>query len=201
WFISPSMPTSFIYKTVQIGEKGGNQFWSVNKLFVEYFKKNSYKNLKNLIERWKKNPIFKKRMKIFRDCLSILKNVKNSINPSNLVLPTLIAQIDGIQTEFMIKNGLYYDIGRRGWKNRMGRIIQKKSWFLNQTLNSELLDQANDLCLNILFQESFPGTPLNNSFVTFSRHKILHGEYLRYGRIDNTIRAFLILDFLVELTN
>lgn len=37
--------------------------------------------------------------------------------------------------------------------------------------------------------------------ITFNRHKIMHGEYLKYGRIDNTIRAFLILDFLATLSN
>lgn len=199
WFISPSMPTSFIYEAVQIGRKKGNQRGVMNKLFVEYFSKNNFKNLKNLVERWKNNNIFKPRMKILRDCISTLKSAKRSSNPSNLVIPTLIAQIDGIQAEFMRQSGLHYDIRKRGWINKSGKKINKRKWFIKQTLNSELLDIANDVFLNILFQKSNPGQPLTTPF-TFNRHKILHGEYLIYGRIDNTIRAFLILDFLSSVS-
>ena len=199
WFISPSMPTSFIYEAVQIGRKRGNQRGAMNKLFVEYFSKNNFKNLKNLIEGWKNNNIFKPRMKILRDCISTLKSVKRPSNPSNLVIPTLIAQIDGIQTEFMEQSGLHYDVRKIGWINKSGKKIKKKEWLKKQTLNSELLDIANDIFLNILFQKAHPGQPLTTPF-TFNRHKILHGEYLRYGRIDNTIRAFLILDFLSSVS-
>ena len=63
-----------------------------------------------------------------------------------------------------------------------------------------MLDLANEIFLNILFQIAYPGKPLKTPF-TFNRHKIIHGEYLKYGRIDNTIRAFLILDFLATLSN
>jgi hypothetical protein len=199
WFISPSMPTSFIYEAVEIGRRKGNNFWSMNKLFVRYFSKNNFKNLKNLIEGWKNNNIFKPRMKILRDCISTLKSVKRPGNPSNLVISTLIAQIDGIQTEFMKQSGLHYDTIKRRWRDGSGKIIDKKKWLKSQTLNSELLDIANDVLLNILFQGANPGEPLKTPFI-FNRHKILHGEYLRYGRIDNTIRAFLILDFLSNVS-
>jgi len=107
-----------------------------------------------------------------------------------LVIPTLIAQIDGIRLEFMNRNGLSFWTKDKYWKQ----------WFKGQTPNPNLLDLANDIFLNILFQRSDPGEPLGIPF-TFSRHKIMHGEYLRYGRIDNTIRAFLILDFLATLSN
>jgi len=38
-------------------------------------------------------------------------------------------------------------------------------------------------------------------FFQFSRHKIMHGEDLQFGTIDNVIRAFLLLDFLANLKN
>jgi hypothetical protein len=118
-----------------------------------------------------------------------MRNAKDKCNPSNFVIPTLIAQIDGIRIEFMDQNGLSFWTKDKVWKR----------WFEGQTSNQELLDLANDIFLNILFQKSQPGKPLETPF-TFSRHKIMHGEYLRYGRIDNTIRAFLILDFLATLS-
>jgi len=200
WFITPSLPFDFVYNVVKIGRKRGNQRKNVNKLFVDYFCLNNFENLENLVEEWDNISIFKPRIKIFNDCISILKNSKRKTNPSNLLLPTLIAQIDGIQTEFMELNGLSFDPKSRKWKDKDGNIVYHKQWFKAQTSNQEMLDLSNHIFLNILFQKAQRGEPLETPF-TFSRHKIMHGEYVNYGRIDNTIRAFMILDFLATLTN
>jgi len=190
WFITPSLPLTFIFEVVKIGRRKGNQRKTINRLFIDYFSSNNFENLEKLVDGWETNEIFKPRMKIFRDCISVMRNAKGKYNPSTIVLPTLIAQIDGIRIEFMNRNGLSFWTKDRVWKG----------WFKGQTPNQKLLDLANDIFLNILFQKSQPGRPLETPF-TFNRHKIMHGEYLRYGRIDHTIRAFLILDFLATLSN
>lgn len=200
WFVTPSLPIDFIFKVVKIGRRRGNQRKAINRLFVDYFSSNNFENLEALVEGWETNEIFKPRMKIFRDCLSVIRDAKGKYNPSTIVLPTLIAQIDGIQIEFMEKNGLSFDPKKRKWKDKEGNVVDWKTWYKSQTSNQELLDLANDIFLNILFQKSQPGRPLETPF-TFNRHKIMHGEYLKYGRIDNTIRVFLILDFLAILSN
>jgi len=200
WFITPSLPLTLIFEVVKIGRKKGNQRKAINRLFVDYFSSNNFENLEELVEGWQTNEIFKPRMKIFRDCVSVMKNAKGKYNPSTIVLPTLIAQIDGIQREFMEQNGLSFDSQKRRWVDKEGNVVDWKKWFKAQTTNQELLDLANDIFLNILFQKSQPGKPLETPF-TFNRHKIMHGEYLKYGRIDNAIRAFLILDFLATLGN
>jgi len=190
WFITPSLPLTFIFEVVKIGRRKGNQRKAINRLFIDHFSSNNFENLEKLVDGWETNEIFKPRMKIFRDCISVMRNAKGKYNPSTIVLPTLIAQIDGIRIEFMNRNGLSFWTKDRVWKG----------WFKGQTPNQKLLDLANDIFLNILFQKSQPGRPLETPF-TFNRHKIMHGEYLRYGRIDHTIRAFLILDFLATLSN
>jgi len=187
WFVSPSMPLSFVFEIVKVGRRNGNQRGAINRLFIEYFTSNNFENLEILVNSWKTNSLFKPRMKIFRDCIAVMKNANNKYNPSNIVLPVLIAQIDGIRIEFMDRNGLSF------WNKKW------KEWFKGQTQGQELLDLANDIFINILFQNSQPGKPLKTPF-TFNRHKIMHGEILRYGRIDNVIRAFLILDFLATIT-
>jgi len=198
WFITPSLPLTFISTVVKIGKREGNQRKAINRLFIDYFSSNNFENLEKLVDGWQTNEIFKPRMKIFRDCVSVMRNAKGKYNPSTIVLPTLIAQIDGIRREFIEQNGLYFDLRR--WVDREGNVVEWKAWFRGQTSGQELLDLANDIFLNILFQKSQPGRPLETPF-TFNRHKIMHGEYLRYGRIDHTIRAFLILDFLAILSN
>jgi len=190
WFITPSLPINFIYKTVNNGRRKGNQRKSMNKLFVDYFSSDNFRNLENLVNGWETNEIFKPRIKIFRDCVFVIKNTKSKFNPSNVVLPTLIAQIDGVRIKFMNRNGLSFKTNNMKWKE----------WFKGKTQNQDYLESANDIFLNILFQKSQPGEPLETPF-TFNRHKIMHGEYLKYGRIDNTIRAFLILDFLSGIIN
>lgn len=54
---------------------------------------------------------------------------------------------------------------------------------------------AATLVTNYLFQKSQYGEPLDTPY-SFSRHKIMHGEYTNYGKIEHVIRAFMILDFL-----
>lgn len=189
WIITPSLPLTFIYEVVKIGKKEGNQRKEINRLFIEYFSSKNFENLENLVNSWEIIEIFKPRMKIFRDCVAVMKNAKSKYNPSNIVLPTLIAQIDGIRIEFMNQNGLSFQTPNKVWKE----------WFKNLTSDQKLLDLANEIFLNILFQESHPGKPLKIPFM-LNRHKIMHGEYIRYGKITHTIRAFLILDFLAIIS-
>lgn len=189
WPVSSSMPLSFLFEVIEIGRQKGNQRGAINKLFVDYFSANDFEQLSELIEAWRSNPVFEPRMKIFRDCVVALKQANDRYNASNIVLPTLIAQIDGILTDYMEQK----EVGRnRKWKSEFRALTA------NQYFSDSFSDLASDILLDLLFQKAIPGQPLEVPF-TFSRHKIMHGEYTRYGRIDNTLRAFLILDFLSGL--
>lgn len=188
WFMTPSLPFDFVHIVVEIGRKSGNQRANINKLFINHFTSNDFENLNTLVEEWNNISIFKPRMKIFKDCVSTLRDSKKITNPSNLVLPTLIAQIDGIQADFMELNGLSFDIKSRQWKDETGVQIHSKPWFEKQTSNhssiywsdQEMLNLCNHIFFDILFQKSNRGKSLDTPF-TFSRHKIMHGEYINYG--------------------
>lgn len=195
WFVSPSLPIAFVSEVVRIGRKRGNRRKEVNGLFVSFFCFDDYKELDKLVNGWVKHDLFKPRMKILMDCVNGLRNSRGGVNPSNFVLPALIAQIDGIQQEYMEKHGC---VKKGRWKDSSGKEIDWKDFYRNMTPNQDLDELANEIFLNILFQGSQRGKPLETPF-TFNRHKIMHGEYVKYGRIDNTIRAFLILDFLAFL--
>ena len=62
-----------------------------------------------MCEIWASNPLFEGRIKIIKDCINLLKTNNKNINYSNLIVPTLIPQIEGIQMEFMKMNGLAVD--------------------------------------------------------------------------------------------
>ena len=196
WFITLSMPMKFVFIVVQIGRRKGNQRKLMNKLFVDYYTTNNFSNLEILMKRWESNAIFKPRMKILWDCIFFLRNSKRGTNPSNVVIPTLIAQIDGIQNEFMKQQGLTYE--KLKLKNAKGETIDWKKWFKDQPPNNKMDELTKDIHVNFLFQKALPGQSLATPF-TFNRHKIMHGESLKYGRIDNTIRAFLMLDFFATI--
>ncbi len=200
WLISPSLPADFSLKVIELKEKGQESQKNIDKLFVEYFSSNNFAAFEELVKNWESNPVFKPRMKIFQDCISVMKNANGIYNPSNVLLPTLIAQIDGVINKFMMTKGLSFDKKKRAWVDEKGEKITKKKWIKDYIPNDILLNLANDINFDILFQSATIGEPLKNHF-TFSRHKILHGEELKYGKIDNTIRAFLILDFLAYITS
>ena len=149
----------------------------------------------------KKN-LFQKRIKIIKDCIQTLKEASNKTNAVNVVLPTLIAQIDGFLTDYLDSKGIAYDCAYDDFiQNGKVKKVGRKSQFKQNTsraLFSSLNDLAIDIFLNILFQGSQKGKPLKTPF-NFNRHKIMHGENIKYGRKGYLIRAILLIDFLVSL--
>jgi len=197
WCITPSLPLPFVFRVVEIGRKRGNQRGIINKLFVDYFCSNNYSNLSSLVESWEVKSLFKPRMKIFRDCITALKILKGHANPSILVLPVLIAQIDGIWREIIARTGQHLESSSTKRKDTQISYSEMKRSIKRVLPEVDLLNLTEEVLCDILFQDTHFGKRLKNPF-GFSRHKIIHGEYFRYGNIDNTLRAFLILDYLAE---
>lgn len=203
WFISPNMAYDMIFEVLEICEDDVVHKRSrINNLFVNYFLEDNCKELTNLIKIWEDNPLFKRRSKIFKDCVNVIKNANSSLNYSNLVVPVLITQIDGIQSDFMEKNNLKIERGKVTFLDDSKYLDGQVKWdeyFRDLTNGDEIMDAMNDIFLNVLFQKTMPGEDYKTS-IHFSRHKILHGENFRYGRKDYTIRCFMILDFLYEIS-
>ena len=207
WFISPSMDPSIVYGIVSICKSDSRSKWGdINHVFYDYFLENDCENLDLFVDNWSSNPIFEGRMKIIKDCVEIIRNPPINVNFSNLVVPVLISQIDGIQMEFMNQRGLKVDkdkvvcdLGGIRKKDEHGQNIKHRQYIRELTSNDEFLDAMNDVFLDVLFQHSMPGEEHKTS-IKFSRHKIMHGEHFTYGRKYNAIRCFMILDFLHGLS-
>ena len=204
WFITPSFPMPFIFEVVKLDKKKGRQDKAVNGLFIKYFEAKNWRNLEGMVNDWKNRPLLKKRYKILADCVEVVKiTSKKGVNGANVVLPTLITQIDGALTDYLNSKNIQWDCdyddwidGKTGKVKKIGRKTQfKKS--KPKVLTTQLDDLANDIFLNILFQRSQKGKPLATPF-SFNRHKIIHGESIKYGRKDYLIRAFMVLDLLAH---
>jgi hypothetical protein len=187
WIISPSMSIDFVIEIIKIGKKRGNQRGKIDRKFINYYLHNDCEAIKEMSVIWRKNKKIKPRMKIINDCIWLLRHNQPSINTSNVIIPTLLSQIDGIYSSLTVEKG----IKRKGddWRTQFRKRVN------NDELVEYSFELACELLLDYLFQKSVPGEPLANPF-SFNRHKIIHGETIRYGRIDNAIRSFLIIDFL-----
>jgi len=203
-FITPSFPITFIFEVMKLDKEKGRHDKAVNRLFVEYFEAEDWRNLRIMVNDWKANSLLKKRHKILTDCVNTVRVAsKKGINEANPVLPTLITQIDGALTDYLNSKGLQWGSDYDDWTKartgnvrKIGRIAQFKN-AKPKVLTTSLDDLASDIFLNILFQTSYKGKPLATPF-NFNRHKIIHGESVKYGRKDYLIRAFMVLDLLAH---
>jgi len=196
WFYSFSIPEECYNEIVDAYNSGEDIENKINSFFVRYFTKDNYSALEKMVKEWNNNPYFKTRMEIINDCVRTLKNEKPGYNPSNVVLPPLIAQIDGIMTDFIEKEGFKFDKTKKKWISPDGEEISvKKAYQSIKTDLDSISEYPNTILLNVLFQSAFHGDELQ-VLPSFSRHKIMHGESIDYGNIENVIRAFLILEFL-----
>lgn len=189
----------------------------INSIYEDFFSKDNYKELELMIISWNNKRLFKPRMRIFVNCLKILrtfrlrgKNVQR-LNPSTIILPVLIAQIDGIGLLYAKDSGLFLD--RTQLKDSAGQTFNKWCawmWKLPCGDTSEVYFLR--MLEDFLFATAFPVGQIKRKnklreqpenirpFLKYNRNKIMHGEDLRYGTIDNLLRTFLALDFLAHLT-
>jgi hypothetical protein len=182
----------------------------ISQYFIEYFSYNNFKRLDECVTNWIQNPFFNRRMSIFRDCLSALQKSTKSFNPSNLVVPVLISQTDGIIGDLLKQEGWIFSKKDRKWihpnnptkdtpEKCFGNMIKNKRTRFGSTYVGNLIQTNSryEVLIDGLFQHAFHGENLKNP-IFLSRHKILHGEDIEYGTLKNAIKLFLILNYLSE---
>jgi hypothetical protein len=196
WIMTPSMPLDFLFQVAEIGRRKGNQRKAMNRLFVEYYSSNNFEQLTVLVNNWSANSFFQPRIRLLQDCVAVMQHAQGKYNAANVVIPTLLAQIDGVQTDFLRTKGIYRR--RHMWVDASGARVNWHQTFEHLTMDDTVFHTGARMFLKILFQTAYHGENLKTP-TTFSRHKIIHGEYTRYGTRVNAIRAFLILDFLSTL--
>lgn len=205
WLIPPSMDLRVSAIITEIGGKAGNHRKEINKIFVDYYQRDNYKEIEQMITKWGSNKLYKKRIKILRDCLLLLQlpKKKSKINYSNIIIPTLIAQIDGTLTDYSIIKG--FDIKKYPEYKIPKKLDQYREDVIKNIKTSDSFVVLDDLFKNIIIDTLFGtafmghGPKTGHLSTRFYRHKIMHGEYISYGSIYNVLRAFLILDYISEL--
>jgi len=202
WFISPHAPLDFVRVVLEIAADGKRHDKDINKLFLHYYTSHNWSGIENMIKSWGSNKLLKKRCKIIRDCFNAIRLTDNKLNSSNVILPTLIIQIDGSINDFLIEKDLRWDIDGFSRENKKGDVLTGRKSLIKsykaEFFSDPFFKNVEDIILNYLFQTAFPRKPLERPY-GFNRHKILHGENVNYGRKVHLIRAFLILEYLALL--
>lgn len=203
WFFTDSMEPKLWMHIVENIDKHPDKKAFLDEMFVEYYSRNNFEELDYMADTWNRMTLINDRSKILIECISVLKDSKsehsNIKNPYYLVIPTLIAQIDGLMTDYLEKRNFttkYLNSRNAEFKKHINGYIQQNH--SGNTLLSDFLREesnaASKLLLDILFQTVYPDD--KNIIGPFSRHKIMHGQFLEYGNIEDTIRLFLLFDFL-----
>lgn len=205
WFLTPStIPLLMAFPVVNIGKRDGDQSEEIDRLFIEVFTNDNFRSLESMVQDWQEIPIFRERVNILRDCLITLQNGCEGYNPSNVIIPTLLAQIDGIITDFMEQSNLTpINKYKTTWENEQGKPYAKgkgREDFINENTEPKMVllsDELKGLVIETIFKDIFGNTFLyEDARSELNRNKVQHGEFNNYGTLANSIRIFLILDFL-----
>lgn len=215
WIFSPYLSDKTIKDELNSDDIFQKKNSELNAIYENFFSKNNYSELESMINSWKKKSYFKNRIKIFQDCLVVLRTFRpkkhnKNINPARTILPLLIAQVDGITSEYAKSKGL--SLNGTQWINSSGNTVKKFDSIWGQPCGDSSEIFTIRMLEDYLFSQTFPYGQSNPAqkkenpkkvkyrpFFQFSRHKIMHGEDLQFGTIDNVVRVFLLLDFLANL--
>ncbi len=179
----------------------------------DYYSKDAWGNLATIVESWAECKPIRDRHPILKDCFTALKLAQGQdINIANLVVPTLLAQIDGIRDEILdavpdilskIKINVEFTPEEFIKKERKIQFSTVRS-ILSKLISDEYGIIFYEVICEGIFQSGYAfarekkkGENLNN----MNRNKIIHGDkiLLDYGTKENLIRAFLCVDFMIKV--
>lgn len=157
-----------------------------------YFHRDTYANLKSMVDRWDDNKLIAPRMRIIRRALQA-----HCDKDYLLSVPALIPQIEGILNDVAHSNQMTAKLGKieKVYAEVIGPVdsYDISRWAVASTLKYIL---ANNLYPFTLFEAELK-KPIKKRVTT--RHTILHGADLNYDKPSTSLRPFLIIDAISVL--
>lgn len=188
WFYSSELSEEVVNHIYENRESLSKD--DVDKIVVEYFRKNQCEALKNVVHRWNNLPYFACRKVVFHEAL-----VNHSRKYFNSSITLLAIHTEGVITDFV----------RTVLQNPHYRVTQAIKDVKEKLENTEAMsiyeyEVFNDVIDRIeqAFNESFDcGNPDKTS--NGSRHKIAHGHVYEKETEVNSLKHFLYLNELHHL--
>lgn len=183
----------------------------------EFYSTNNWEKLAYIVDQWASCKQIENRFSILNDCFKILKTIQDkNINVANAIIPTLIAQLEGIKNEiFDILLEEYIDNinAQKGIsinsddREANKRILKKDLDLCHFFISDQFSRKYADFYFQInsqIFKNSYKYKEEKKEGVnipTIHRHSISHGDpiLLNYGSEPNVVRLFLYLDFMIKI--
>lgn len=174
----------------------------IDKAFLDFYFGNNFEELEDVVNNLKEN-IEEDRFLIIKDCFNILKDNFESKNCNcfNIIIPTLLIHIDRYRLD-VEKDYLKS-------KNRKLKEGEKPSKVLLEEVKKDNAHYKVSIPIEFLIEKLFRDSKeidkdINNGknlIDDLYRHKIMHGQHLKYGSAKNVLKCFLILEYIKNLHN
>ena len=192
WPLCPSMPQSLIHNVVGKYQTGQTRYASA--AVLGYYRRMNCAHLKVAIDEWRSNPLFNTRITIIDDAFWAHKQGKFTLS-----IPTLIPQIEGIMSDYVVRNHLAARIGKITEVYKAALNDAQYDLFVTRAVAETLRYQlANNFYNSTEFEDELKRAP---SVRRISRHTVLHGINPSYAKESVSLRSFLLLDALSVLND
>lgn len=171
-------------------------FWNT---IINFYSDNNWLETKKLFEEWKQYNFLENRKHLLNSCYIVLDKCKNTEKETfNLIIPTLLSQIDGVCKELVIKlDPITNNNNPRQLSDVNTPNLTEQTFLENFTL-SEIVDLL--LPISYLFPKKEDDNDTTNKKLEeykLKRNDILHGEITDYGTQENFIRLILYFDSIL----
>ena len=188
WFYSSELPEEVVNHVYENRESLSKD--DVDKIVVEYFRKNQCEALKNMVYGWNDSPYFTCRKRVFHEAL-----VNHSRKYFNSSITLLVVHTEGVITDF-VRTVL------QNPRRRVNQAIEDVKEKLDNTEDMSVYEYKvfNDVIERIeqAFDKGFdyadPDKASNGS-----RHKIAHGHVYEKETEVNSLKHFLYMNELYHL--
>jgi len=190
-WLAPSMSRRLVSRVLELHEEGAGP-GVIASVVSRFYARGGWAPLTGAVDRWGRNPLFKRRMRVFRDALEAHRQGRFT-----LTVPTLVGQVEGICGQYVKRNGL---VPRLTGKTKA--IVQTA--LQNAPCNLAEVERyaALDGMLTFVERHFYVVTDFDAEYEKLIRetnlraHAIRHGHQERYDTRMNSLRLFLLLDVL-----
>lgn len=181
WWIISSLPLKIINEIDKNKEKLSKDH--VDGMICNYYSKDNFNKLDEIIKKWNKLHYFNNRSDILEDAVDAHRTGKYSLS-----IPTLTPLIEGIIRDFMqIKYGISNFKFPPVYNKFKNKIVELNDFIATYVIT----------CIDKLYCSFNPQNPDECS--DFNRNKIFHGLANKYGSQANSLKVILFLDEIFEI--
>ena len=196
FWIPPCVSENFILNLRELCVSENNSPNNIRNYFISKFHDNDFNLLRWAVNSWSDN-------KFFYDRMSIIENALKAHISEDYVLsiPTLLPAIEGVLNEIA------------GIRRGNSKISELAKEIFSDDYYEGMRAASKDIIIEFISGSEFYGS-IPNEFFTLeefprwvkkngytetqilNRHAILHGIHINYASVENSLRAFLLLDAL-----